>query len=84
MTKRQRTVLMCNRIADLLIPEVRAFKDNCHRCGAPIWVAYSSPSVDERICMQCAQAGVGDIKLIGELTHAQIADVAAHHKRKPS
>jgi hypothetical protein len=73
VSKRDPTVLVCHRITDLPIPNVRAFKADCQRCGAPVWVAYSSPTADTRACMPCLADLVVDE--IAQPTPQQVADI---------
>jgi hypothetical protein len=77
-------VLLCFRVADSPVPSTRSFTDACRMCGAAIWVAYSSPPVGKRLCMQCGMpllAKDKDAKF--EMTEAQRADTEEALKKKP-
>jgi hypothetical protein len=75
MTRDSR-ILCCHRVAEL-DPECESIVSSCDQCGAAVWVALSSPSLDKTICMQCFDrdfASNPDIK-IESPTKRQLADL---------
>jgi hypothetical protein len=67
-------VLVCHRMADLIQPPAKSVARACGICGAPIWVALSSPDADEFRCIPCVLAEPGEIEF-EPLTPRQIADI---------
>ena len=67
------------RARDKPVPEARSRRMRCDKCRAPIWVAWSSPPADQRLCMQCglAQLKADPDAAIGAPTEAQMVDIAA-------
>ena len=74
MPEKEQVVLLCYRIEDMPIPHTRAYAVKCDDCGKPIWLSYSNPAADKRVCMQCA-AKMKDLKVAAP-TPAQLADAA--------
>ena len=75
--------LVCHRIADHPIPNARSRPDRCYRCAMPVWVAYSSPAVANKICMHCFSSVLSanpDIA-IEMPTIAQITDIKGSRGR---
>jgi len=76
-------ILLCYRKDDMPVPSARSFTDACSKCGAAIWVAYSSPSDAKRICLLCAGPILKDPNTKLEVTESIAADAVAIMKRKP-
>jgi hypothetical protein len=76
------TVLVCRRVADMPTPPVKSVEAVCGVCGAPIWVALSSPSVRRRWCTSCVAEEVEHEAEVGAVTKEQLADLAAHFNRR--
>jgi hypothetical protein len=74
----EKTVLVCLRVADTE-PHAQSVIVDCDGCGAPIWVANSSPETDERICLRClsarARALAETVIELEPLTDKQIEDI---------
>ena len=51
-----REVLTCPRVDQVPIPSTPSFNCECERCGARVWVAYSSPIEPIRMCVTCSAA----------------------------
>jgi hypothetical protein len=49
-------VLTCPRVDQVPIPSTPSFNCECERCGARIWVPYSSPIEPIRMCVTCSAA----------------------------
>jgi len=72
------TVLLCCRVADIE-PGAQSTIATCDTCGAPVWIANSSPETTERICVPCfsvRMAQIGDETVqIMPLTDKQLKDI---------
>jgi hypothetical protein len=75
MTRRQPTVLICVREADMRVPPVKSRLGRCNLCQSRVWVAMSSPKADEIFCRQCAADTLAPGDKVGALLERQIADI---------
>jgi hypothetical protein len=77
-------ILVCMPLSMMPNPPVPARKRHCDLCGAPIWVARTSPRGVARHCMPCVRDLIGsatEVK-VAPLSEAQVAEVRAYFKRQ--
>jgi hypothetical protein len=52
-----RVCVVCFRVADMPKPKVSSERQQCSKCGEPIWVAKDWPAEAAKICNQCMKRG---------------------------
>jgi len=63
-----RVCVVCFRVADMPKPKVLSERQQCSKCGEPIWVAKDWPAEAAKICNQCMKRG-GSKKPSGARLH---------------